>query len=160
MDLREAIRDHCEGLTSFVAPVEAQNLAARIDDTEFAEWCVANKAVIIGRFMGDVLRSERAVNAHARKRTAFSDAVAEGDMSVFADTFVVSEDLTRKRFGDMVRADCLFVAAQYESTSNAALMEAAFHRAVAKKLTGGRTVSDVFDESTISQLRNRFPEAA
>jgi hypothetical protein len=78
---------------------------------------------------------------------------ATGDAGVFAAVMTVTEDNVRKRIGAMTRDDHLYVASRYVHTAKTARMEAAFHRAVAKRLAPGQTTSDVMDETTYLRLR-------
>jgi hypothetical protein len=52
----------------------------------------------------------------------------------------------------MTAADCVYVASGYEASARRARMEAAFHRAVAKKVGPLGRVQDVMDEGTYLRL--------
>lgn len=63
----------------------------------------------------------------------------------------IGADRKTKSIRHMTAADCTFVAERFESKANLARMRAAFFRAVAKKV-GDKTIGEVFDEDTISNL--------
>lgn len=105
----------------------------------------------------DTLRRAISGREHARRtreRNAaepgrFSDAArefAKGNdeggnalLGMFSVTHVVSDENLRKRAGEMTGADHLFVAGTYQDRGKRAMMEAAFHRAIAKRVKDQRT---------------------
>ena len=71
---------------------------------------------------------------------------------MFSEAHVIDEDGTRKRAADMTGPEHLFVAeATYKKSANRALMLAAFHQAVAKKV-GKRRTGDVLTEEQYEAL--------
>lgn len=98
-------------------------------------------------------RSTRArVRANAG-RSQFADAVGADDVTGFLDVrYVVDEAGTRMRLALMGRAALVYVASAYEADARAVRMEAAFIRALAKKVGAG-TVGDVFSEEEVLLLR-------
>lgn len=69
--------------------------------------------------------------------------------------YVCAADNTRKALKDMTAADVLYVADSYEGRAKQALLEAAFLRAVAKKIGAGR-VADVFNNQQLAELRTKL----
>jgi hypothetical protein len=69
--------------------------------------------------------------------------------------YTINDANDRKALKDMTASDILFVADQYEGRANAAKLEAAFLRAVAKKLGTGR-VADKFNNVQLDELRTRI----
>lgn len=67
--------------------------------------------------------------------------------------FVVDDADTRMALRDMRANDVLYVADMYDARGQAALMEAAFLKAVAKKVGRNRRVSDVFNNVQLDELR-------
>lgn len=70
----------------------------------------------------------------------------------FSATYCVDDDFTQRRVADMTKADHAYVAKSYESSGNRDLMIAAFHRAVAKKLSDDQKTSEAMDEETYLRL--------
>lgn len=112
----------------------------------------------------------RAVRARAQRHAssaAFAEAARKFEssrdvdvLSVFRVTCVVSEDNLRRAVGDMTRADHLFVAERHDTSARTAQMEAAFHRAIAKRLKGNQRTADVMDEDTYLRLRESITSRA
>lgn len=73
-------------------------------------------------------------------------------LSLFSQRLVVSPDNVARKIGDMTRADHLYVAERHEARARSALLEQAFHRAVADRIPEGGVTSDVFSEDTYRQL--------
>ncbi len=88
---------------------------------------------------------------HARQSGDAALAAAEERVGMFTTMFCVSADLVQKRVADMSGPEHEFVADAYEGSANGALMEAAFHRAVAKKV-GKRRTADVMTEQQYERL--------
>lgn len=147
----------------YVLPVFAAELVAELRKAEPAllrGWLDANAAQFVTQVLGDQARSERGRRASDAPRSAFADAAdrfAGGDedaLKAFDLHFVVSDDMLRRRLGDMTKADHLFVAGEHVKRSNAALFEAAFHKAVAKRIPDGKTTQDVLTEDEYLRLRS------
>lgn len=66
--------------------------------------------------------------------------------------YTINNEYDRKCLKDMTAEDVLFVAASYEDRARASMMEAAFFRALAKKIGMGR-VADVFNNTQLAELR-------
>jgi len=94
---------------------------------------VAAKRVRSGVFPEDPAEHE----AHARR--------------LIDEWHAVDPEHLRKRAGDMTGADHRFVADSYQASGNYALLRAAFHNAVAKKV-GTRKTSDVIDADTYETM--------
>ena len=109
---------------------------------------------------GQINTIDRSVRASARykSRSAFASAAAEhaeGDSTAlghFLTARYVIEDGTRCALADLTAADLNFVAESYESRAKQNAFEAAFMRALAKKVRKG-TVADHFTEAKIAELR-------
>lgn len=146
----------------YVLPVLAAELvdALRSSDPELlAGWLDLHAPRFVADYLGTANRSLRARQRGEFSRSAFrasGDALSAGDpeaRSLFAVEFVVSADEMRRPLGSMTKADHLFVAERHAERSNAALFEAAFHRALAKKIPAGKTTSDVMTEEQYLRLR-------
>lgn len=147
----------------FVLPVLAADLVTEMRKTDPAllrGWLDANATQFVTQVLGDRARSERGRRAVDAPRSAFAEAAdrfSDGDsdaLKPFDLHFVIGDDMTRRRLGDMTRADHLFVANEHTKRSNAALFEAAFHKAVAKRIPAGKTTQDVMDEQEYLRLRS------
>jgi hypothetical protein len=149
--------------SEFVPAIVAAELTDWLRDNDpdlLRGWLDSMAVVLLTDVIGMRARSSRARAQRAAAPGAFAKAAAKfessGDaehLSVFRTTCVVSEDNLRRAIGDMTNADHLFVADRYELSARSAQMDAAFHRAVAKRLTGGKRTSDVMDEETYLRLR-------
>ncbi len=104
---------------------------------------------------------DRSARAHARStgsRSAFAAAADEHDagdstsLGRFLGCRYVVEDGSRRPLADLTKADLTFVAESYEDRARQNAFEAAFFRALAKKVGRG-TVADHFTEERIAALR-------
>ncbi len=147
----------------YVLPVLAGDLVTELRQSDPAllrGWLDANAAQFLTQWLGDQARSQRGRQASDAPRSAFKDAADrfsggdENALKQFDLHFVVSDDMLRRRLGDMTKADHLFVAGEHVKRSNAALFEAAFHRAVAKRIPAGKTTSEVLTEDEYLRLRS------
>ena len=159
----------------YTAPVVAAELAAHLRETDpdlLAGWLNLRAEVFLADVIARRSNSKRQAARFLASRRAFAEAArsfeSSGEAVVlkpFAFEYVVDAANTRRAVGQMTAADCLFVADRYEDTARAARMEAAFQRAVAKKV-GAKTVGDVFTEEQYLTMyqsitgRSQGPDAA
>jgi hypothetical protein len=131
----------------------------RTEDPELlAAWLDQHAEAIVRDAITSIIRQRR---SRARKHAAagaFGKAAREftqtGDVSVlspFSVRYVVDGLDTQRQVRDMNRTDCLFVAERYSISADRALMQAAFHKAVADRL-GDRTVGEVFSEEQYNRM--------
>lgn len=143
----------------YVLAVFAADLVTELRETNpdlLTNWLDINAAQFVTQVLGDQERSRRGRLLSDAPRSVFKIAANRfraGDESAFAQYFVVSDDKLRRRLGDMTRADHLFVAEWHIKRSNAALFEAAFHRAIAKRIPVGMTTKDAMSEAEYIRLR-------
>ena len=157
--------------SEYVPAVVAAELVdyLREHDTDLLRGWLDSMAVsLLTDVIGLRARATRARAQRHASASAFADAARKFEtsrdaevLSVFRVTCVVSEDNLRRAIGDMTRADHLFVAERHDTSARTAQMEAAFHRAIAKRLKGNQRTADVMDEDTYLRLResitNRVP---
>jgi hypothetical protein len=147
--------------TEFQAGDSAASVAERIvdklratDPTLLAGWLDFQAVQLLREAIGSIDRSTR---SHARAqaaRGAFGAAADAGDVRPFLSVkYVVDDADTRMPLGEMRREHLVFVAVGYEATAHSALFEAAFFRAVAKKV-GSRSVGEVFTSEQIERFRS------
>lgn len=91
------------------------------------------------------------VDSFAQALAAAGDDTPRLRLSMFSAMHVVDKENTRRSVGQMTGADHRYVARQYTADARVSQMEAAFHKAVAKKV-GNATTADVMDEETYSAL--------
>lgn len=148
--------------SDYVQAVVAQKITAELREKDpdlLAGWLDLNAEQVLNQYIGTQERSQRARVRAGADASVFGEAAdrhAAGDqtaMHPFQLRLVVTDDLLRRRVGDMTKADHLFVAEKYEETSNSALMESAFHRAISKKIPNGKTTSDVLSEEQYLRIR-------
>lgn len=139
----------------YTAPSVAADLVAYLRETDpelLAGWLDLKAEVFLADVIARRSNSKRQTARSAGPRRAFAEAArsfeSSGDavaLSPFTFEYVVDAVNTRRTVAQMTALDCLFVADRYEDTARMARLEAAFHRAVAKKV-GLRTVGEVFAE--------------
>jgi hypothetical protein len=123
-------------------------------------WLQEHAVAIVADCIRARQRAARSRAASQAKAVAFGDAAdrfSAGDsaaLSPFTAHLVVNEKNLRRPVKDMTKEDHLFVAGAHEARSNAALLLAAFHKAIAKRIPPGKTTSDVFSEEEYLALRN------
>lgn len=61
---------------------------------------------------------------------------------------------TRRKIRDMTKADCNYVASNYQTSAEQAALKAAVWRKVGERIPEGGVVSDVFDEASLAALMN------
>lgn len=153
-DMNTAIEEAVPG-GDYTAPVVAAGLVAHLRETDpdlLAGWLDLRAEVVLADVIARRSNSKRQTARVFAPRRAFAEAArsfeTEGEavaLRPFAFEYVVDAANTRRAVGQMTSADCLFVAGRYEDTARQAKLEAAFHRAVAKKVGAG-TVGDAFTE--------------
>lgn len=160
----------------YVASVVAADLVERLREQDpelLASWLDLKAAVILADVVARRSNSRRQSARIGAPRRAFAEAARSftgGDAEAlhpFAAEYVVDEDNTRRAVANMTANDCRFVAAKYEDAARISKLEAAFHRAVGKKI-GTRLVGEVFTEAqyldmyrSVTQLGPRaMPRAA
>ncbi|MDX3714426.1 hypothetical protein PV733_36975 [Streptomyces europaeiscabiei] len=153
-DMNTAIEDAIPD-GDYTAPLVAADLVERLraeDPDLLTGWLEVKASVFLADAVARKSNSRRQLARVGAPRRAFAEAArsfgTDGDATVmrpFAAEYVVDEDNTRRTVARMTAADCLFVAARYEDTARQAKLEAAFHRAIAKKVGKG-TVGDAFTE--------------
>ena len=152
------IANHLAGLTGdFVPALEAHKLYVDTDPEVVDAWLHAHAVDFIRQELTALTRRHRGRERHAAKRRAFGHAVAAaegGDLEPlrhFEVVHVVDNENTRRRVADMTGPDFLFVAKAYEAVGREHLMEAAFRRAVAKRI-GPKRCADVMTVETYDEL--------
>lgn len=163
-DLRAVVNDELEKAgDTYVAGLIAQKVVNRLrqDDPELLTKFLDQQAVtIITRMIGDISRS---LKTHARAnsgREAFRKALERQEagepraLASWLDTvYVVTTDEQRKRLRDMDRQDLEYAIGDYTARSRANALQAAFLRALAKKV-GARTVGEVYSDEELSRMWN------
>jgi hypothetical protein len=150
--------------SDWVAAIVAEKLCGQLmeNDRDLLDgWLHAMAVPLLRRVIGlQVHRRNAAAKRGARSR-AFAAAADDFEtakdgegresaaavlLGMFSETHVVDENQNRKLAGDMTGPEHLFVAEnEYQRSANTALMLAAFHRAVAKKV-GKKRTADVLSE--------------
>lgn len=138
------------------APLVAARIVEKLDAVDpdlLGGWLHLGAVGFIRDTIGYVHRSGR---AHARatgSRSVFAEDAAAGDVSSWLSTRYVVEDGRRPTLAEMTAADLRYVAGQYDQDAREAKTEAAFMRALAKRVGAGR-VSDHFTDEQITALRD------
>lgn len=163
-DFIAEMRQEVEGAIpqgDYVASVVAADLVDRLrmEDPELLSgWLHLKAPVILADVVARQSNSKRQAARVAAPRRAFAEAASrfssDGDVRVlspFAAEYVVDEANTRRTVANMTAGDCRFVASKYEDAARISKLEAAFHRAVAKKI-GGQLVGEVFTEEQYLEM--------
>lgn len=109
-------------------------------DDAVNDWLLANRDSIGPGLVADVLRVLR-----QRK------AKLESKHSIFDDRYVVDEENTWKRMGDMVGSDHGYVADGYDLRAIANVKHRELHRILQRKV-GDRRTSEVFTEEQLQSM--------
>jgi hypothetical protein len=144
-------------------PLVAERIVEKLRATDpdlLTGWLDLNATQIVCGAIADIDRSVRSHARTANSRSAFAGAAERhladpdgGHLGMWLGVTYTLADGHRPRLAEMSAADVLYVAEQYEVTSSKALMEAAFMRAVAKRVPKGKTVGDVFTDTKLASLR-------
>ena len=156
--------------SGWVAAVVAQKMHDSLleSDPDLLDgWLHAMAVQMLRRVIGLKGSQERSaakrgarVRAFGAAASDFEDAADGKDrdeaaavlLGMFSEAHVIDEDGTRKRAAEMTGPEHLFVAENtYQKSANRALMLAAFHQAVAKKV-GKRRTADVLTEEQYEQM--------
>lgn len=150
--------------SGWVAAVVAGKLYARIavDDPDLLDgWLHILGPDTLRRVIHERSSAARMRERGRARKGEFADAARNyetGEDSnglklagMFALLHVVSAEDVRKRAGEMTGADHEFVARSYQKRGQRALMQAAFHRAVAEKI-GTRRTDEVMDLGDYERL--------
>lgn len=142
-----------KGLPSdFIASDVAAEFVARMemDNPEaFWDWIVDNSVRFCAEAINFQIRRERQIVMRRAKTRAFAAAVASGrptDLHAFSLVYTVGPDHKKRSVADMTGRDHKYVASEYSSTGNKALMLAAFHSAVARRVGDDRRTADAMTE--------------
>lgn len=144
----------------YVASVVAADLVERLrmeDPDLLAGWLDLKAAVILADVVARRSNSRRQAARIGAPRKAFAEAArsfTDGDIEAlhpFAAEYVVDDENTRRAVANMTADDCRFVASKYEESARISKLEAAFHRAVGKKI-GARLVGEIFTEAQYLEM--------
>lgn len=163
MDFNSAIREWIDNQDGpFAVPLEAQRFAEHLRHTApdvLEAWLTEHAAAFVAEAMGSIIRSRRAVAQRRHAATTFGEHAERfeaGDDEALneLDQWFAVEG-THKRFGQMVWTDIDCAASQYDALSASNAFEAAYLRAVQKRLpkNGSKTVGDVFTAQQLRSLR-------
>lgn len=161
-EMNELILEIVKTDGDFVPPIEAWNLVTKLMETDpdlLNGWLHLHAKAFVSERIRYHLKSDR---ARVRQRSAVSAFAAaarrfesSGDSDALAGwlnlRYVIDERSTQRRLSEMTREDLMFVATRYERSARTALLEEAFHRAIAARV-GDRTVGEVFSEEELSAM--------
>ena len=158
-DMRAVIDAETSG-----APYISRVIAAQIvdkltvNDPDLLDgWLHGQAETLIWQAINDRDRSTRSHARTAASRSVFAraaEAHAAGDsvpLCGFLDVPYVVEDGSRRRLADLNAHDLTFVADGYAAAARSSTLNAAFLRALARKVGDGR-VADHFDDEHLAAL--------
>lgn len=146
----------------FVISVEAGKFVAYLRESDpqaLADWLDERAESIIAIYMARQSRHLRDRLRRSAKAVDFNERVErfeDGNIDAFDDLeadYRVSDDDRRRHLRDMTHDDLTYAIKDYEGRSKANLMEAAFLRAVRRRVQQGKKVSDVFTADELRALR-------
>lgn len=144
----------------YVPAIVASKLVKRLrsnDPKLLAEWLDHMAETILTDYVGDRARMQRnhAMSTAAGREFSRQAKAAHDDggeaVTLFAATYAINEENLRRPVGEMTGTDHMYVAGRYEQSGKSALMKAAFHRAVGKKI-GNRRTQDVLTPNQYEEL--------
>lgn len=146
----------------FVSSILAWDLVTKLEETDpdlLNGWLHLHAKSFVAGVLNSHIRSWRAKARSQARVSAFSKAAKRfsetGDLSELGGwmnlRYVVDDQSTQRRLGEMRREDLLFVASRYGNTARTLLLEEAFHRAIASRV-GSKTVEEVFTDDQISEM--------
>ncbi len=164
MSIDDRLRAWVEAIDGdLTVPVEAAKFVAQLreqDPHALSAWLDDHAESIVSERMRKLLTSDR---ARAQRRGAAREFATNAERAEAGENparpslawFVVDESHTRRRLRDMTYADLDFAASDYEVLSKSNAFEAAYLRAVQKRLPKNNTkvVSDVLSDDLLSALR-------
>lgn len=163
MSFHDRLREYRDQIAGdFVPALEAERFLKLMQDEypgELAEWFQVRAVQFVADELTTMLRRERAIARRRSGARAFAAAVEAheaGDsepLGLFRTVHVIGDDNVRRPVADMTGPDHRYVAGQYRSEGNRALMLEAFHLAVAKKV-GKRRTADVLTEDEYERMLN------
>jgi hypothetical protein len=149
---------------SYIAAAIALNVVERLrtEDPELLTKFLDQHAVhVVHRRVVDLEGAKRLrakASAEQAKASVFQNAISRheagvvGALTPWLDTvYVVTTENLRRRLADMDKEDLEFAAGQYSNRARANELQAAFLRALAKRVGAG-TVADVFEEEQLSRI--------
>lgn len=155
-----AIIDAETSASGYMSRLVANDIVAKLEanDPELLDgWLRAHAETLIWAAINTrdrSLRTHARQTANAGRFAAAAEAAEDGDMEPlqgFLSVPYVVQDGSRKRLADLTKDDLLFVAARYDVRAKENALNAAFARALAKKVGKG-VVSDHFDDNTLATM--------
>lgn len=145
-----------------VISAEAEKFLAMMNEQhpgELATWLADYEVVFVADEMRRIMRSQRARDRAREGARAFAEHYSLDDTpepdDPFAVRYCVNGDNVWRSVADMRGDDHRYVAGQYEVSGKRALVRAAFHEAVAKKI-GNKRTADVFSVDKYEALRRQI----
>lgn len=139
------------------APIVAQRIVQFLLDRDpelLTGWLRSNAANFVRDTISQIDRSSRAYNRRIAERAQFGEQVTDGESAErwLNVNYVVDQHGGRLPLRRMQGRHLVYVALGYEQDEASAKLEAAFFRALAKKVQLGR-VEDFYTEDDILRLR-------
>jgi hypothetical protein len=165
-EMRKYIDAGRSGNGSYNAATLAQEIAEKLlkEDRELLYgWLQAHAVSTIRAAITATDKATRSYARHNHQASVFADAVRDAEkgddqplrLGFLQAVYVINDQYDRKALKDMVAADLRFAAGSYEQRAESALLEAAFLRAIARKVGKGR-VADIFNNVQLDELRTRI----
>lgn len=155
-DMR-AVIDAETGESPYVSRAVAAHIVEKLRATDvdlLTGWLDHHAESLIWQAINDRDRSTRAkarATAGARRFAAASESEDEAQVARFLNVPYVIEDGSRVRLAELHATDLLFVAQGYEQRASDNAMNAAFLRALAKKV-GKDRVADHYDDAALAEM--------
>jgi hypothetical protein len=150
-----ALIDSETGGEDFIPAVVAHQLVEKLSVSDpglLNGWLYAQAETLLAEAISSRMRSQRSSTRVRSRSTAFAQAALAGDVSGFLVLRYVAADGSRRKLADFTHEDLLHAADDYGRRADSNAMEAAFFRAIARRVQSG-VVKDHLDEAQLLQLR-------
>lgn len=156
-EIRRVIENERGNHAGDPAPIVAHRIVQFLMDHDpelLTGWLRTNATNFLRDTISQIDRSSRAYNRRIAERAEFGEQVTDGESATtwLNTNFVVDQHGGRLPLRRMQGRHLVYVALGYEQDERTAKFEAAFFRALAKKVQLGR-VEDFYDEDAIQRLR-------
>jgi hypothetical protein len=158
-DMRAAIDEQTQG--EYTAPQAATDLVDKLragDPDLLSGWLDAQAVILLTDVIRRINHGKRRVAKSQQSRSVFANAATaheSGDstsLTTLLDTPWTLPGGTIRPLRAMTKDDLIAVSSDYDTRARENMMNAAFMRALAKKVQPGQTVQDVFSEEQVAAM--------
>ena len=148
--IRKLIAEQVAAGAHTSAGIAAAIAESHPDDVD--TWLEEHATQLFTSWVSDVIRSWR---LHLKKRKPSVEHLATDIHGWLEQSFPIDEDDNRLPMAKINRAGALYIADEYKRAADEDLFYEAKWRHIAKKLTGGKTIGEVFTNDDLDDLFHR-----